>query len=166
MKGRTPKDPTRAAVRRSIARRHLGQATTCSTKCGESRPPALIRNSSPRLCARCKRLKDGHRTIDNHHPAGENNSPVTVPIPVNDHRADLTDSQRDWARHVLENPDRDPVVMVVAWLRGAGETIAYLVKSFIHAAADVLECLAAYLRQRLGSHWWIGTPLERFAPKP
>ena len=164
MKGPTPKDPTRAAVRRSIARRRLGPAATC-TACGESRPAALIRGSNPRLCARCKRVKDGHRAIDHHHVAGEINSPVTVPIPVNDHRAEVTESQKDWGRHVLENPDGDPVVMLVAWLRGAGETIAYLVKSFIDAAADVLECLAAHLRQRLGSQWWRGTPIERYAPK-
>ena len=164
MKGRTPKDPTRAAVRRSIARRRLGQDATCS-RCGESRPAALVQRSKPRICARCKRLEDGHRTIDDHHVAGQNNSPHTVPIPVNDHRAELSEAQMDWSRRVRENPEGDPLVAAVARLRGAADTIAYIVKWFIVTAADILECLADYMRQQHGSQWWRGTPVERFAPK-
>lgn len=161
---RTPKDPTRTAARRSIAKRRLGQAKTC-TRCGESRPAALISRSNPRICAHCKRLEDGHRTTDDHHVAGQNNSPHTTQIPVNDHRAELSEAQMDWSRRVRENPDRDPIVAAAGSLRGFADTIAYLVKQFILTVADMLECLAEYMRQQRGSHWWRGTPIERFAPK-
>ena len=164
MNRRPPKDATRTAVRRAIARRQLGQATAC-TRCGESRPEALIRDSTPRRCAHCKRLEDGHRTTDGHHVAGQNNSPITISIPVNDHRAELSLAQMDWSRSVRENPDRDPILALVAGLRGAADTIAYVIKKFIDTAADILERLAAYLRQRLGSQWWRGTPIEPFAPR-
>ena len=36
---------------------------------------------------RCKRKKRGYTTLDNHHFAGKANSPATMPVPVNDHRA-------------------------------------------------------------------------------
>jgi hypothetical protein len=110
-------------------------------------------------------LEDGHKTIDNHHPAGQNNNPNTVPIPVNDHRAELNEAQMDWSRLVRENPDRDPLVSVVAGLRGAADTIAYLVKWFIVTAADMLECFAEHMRQQHGSQWWRGTPFERHVPR-
>src|SRR5947209_19437823 len=98
-------DPIKAYRRRQTAARRVGNNDRCD--CGENRPEALIRNSG--VCAACKRKSKGHVLTDNHHVAGCANSPVTVAVPVNDHRAILSTAQYDWPKDTLENPHRDPL---------------------------------------------------------
>src|SRR3954466_9864064 len=117
-------DPVRAAARKSAATRRVGVDQQCS--CGEVRPEALIAGSNPMMCAECQRKRKGRRTTDDHHVAGAANSPVTIPIAVNDHRAELSEAQRDWPKRTLENPDGSPVLKVAAGIRGAVDTIRYL----------------------------------------
>jgi hypothetical protein len=31
--------------------------------------------------------------------------------------------------------------------------------------AEMLEALDAFLKKRLGPEWWVGTEMERFAPR-
>jgi hypothetical protein len=63
------------------------------------------------ICAKCQRQKRGHTVIDNHHPFAEANDPkTTVPVSVNDHRADLNEAQNDWPRQTRENPDGSPLL--------------------------------------------------------
>jgi len=50
-------------------------------------------------------------------------------------------------------------------MRGYYETGNYLVASLIIPKAEMLEALEAFLGERLGSEWWVGTEMERFAPK-
>jgi len=86
MRRRTNGDPTR----KSIAARRVGIGSKC--ECGENRPLALIAGSKPMICAACKRRAQGRTTYDHHHPAGDANHRLTVPIPVNDHRAVLSEA--------------------------------------------------------------------------
>jgi hypothetical protein len=158
-----PKDPIKHAARKSGAQRRVGRNAKC--KCGESRPEALIRGTKPIRCAECQRKRDRSPTTDEHHVAGERNSPVTVTVPVNDHRAELSVMQMDWSRTLRENPRGDPLIAVGAGIRGAADTILYLIKKCIDVAVALLEVLAEFLRQRLGDRWWQGTPIEAFAPK-
>jgi hypothetical protein len=116
------------------------------------------------ICAACKRKKEEKTTVDNHHVAGKANSPVTMPVPVNDHRADLSASQQDWPKETLQNPDGSPLLVAAAHIRGFVDYLVYLAKKFLHWSAEMLEELDKFLRQRLGPQWWRGTPLERFAP--
>jgi hypothetical protein len=50
-------------------------------------------------------------------------------------------------------------------MRGYCETDNYLVSSLLIPKAEMLEALDAYLKKLLGPEWWVGTEMERFAPK-
>jgi hypothetical protein len=159
-----PKDPVKAAARRSVARRRLGRNTRCI--CGESRPEALILGTKPIRCAECQRKKEHRPTTDEHHIAGRRNSPLTVTVPVNDHRAELSVMQMDWSRTMRENPHGCPLIAGAAKLRGAADMMIVLIETCVDWAIALLEALSAFLREHWGESWWQKTPIEAFAPKP
>lgn len=103
--------------------------------------------------------------MDDHHISGKANSPVTIPVPVNDHRAKLSVDQYDWPKQTLENPSGSPLLVHAACNRGFGDTNVYLIERLVLPSAEMLELLDAYLVNKLGPEWWIGTELERFKPK-
>jgi hypothetical protein len=110
-------------------------------------------------------MKQGKSIFDNHHPAGEANNPATIPIPVNDHRAELNVAQYDWPKQTLENPDGSPLLARAACIRGYMDTNEYLINKLVQEDPQFLETLDAFLNKRLGPKWWIGTELEKFAPR-
>ena len=103
--------------------------------------------------------------MDKHHFAGEPNSPITVPIPVNDHRAHLSTAQYDWQKETRENPDGSPLLAAAASIRGFTDTVLYLIEKGLLWIADMLELLHAYLAKQFGPKWWLDTDLERFVQK-
>ena len=103
--------------------------------------------------------------FDNHHVAGRNNSPVTVSIPVNDHRAILTVAQYDWPKTTLENPKGCPLLMAAGCIRGFIDTVIYLVEQLLEWISHFLELLSEFLVERLGPEWWLDTPLAVFTRK-
>lgn len=157
------RDPIAAHQRGTVARRRVGEKAQCA--CGESRPEALVSESNPANCAACDRKKRGKATLDQHHVAGKSNSPATIPIPVNDHRARLSTDQRDWPRQTLENPNGSPLLAAAASLRGYSDTSAYLVETFVLNNPEMLEALDVFLIEKLGPEWWGGTSMERYARK-
>jgi hypothetical protein len=158
------RDPGGARVRKAKAARRFKPGARCAY-CGESRPAALIAKSDPTICAACDRKKKGKTTVDNHHPFGKANNPTTIPIPVNDHRAELSTAQQDWPKETRENPDGDPVLAGAACIRGFVDTVVYLIKKGLLWIAEALEWLSAFLVQKLGPKWWVDTFFEQFAPK-
>jgi hypothetical protein len=160
-KKRAQADPSAAYVRRAIAARRVGERR-CA--CGESRPEALISKSDPITCHKCQRAKKGSSVTDDHHPAGEANDPTTVPIPANDHRAELSVAQYDWPKQTLENPDGSPLLAKAACIRGYIDTNDYLVTKLLLPGAEVYELLDELLREKFGEKWWENTELERFVP--
>ena len=104
--------------------------------------------------------------MDNHHPFGRANNPTTIPIPVNDHRADLSVAQSDWPKETRENLVRSPLLAGAGCIRGFIDTVVYLIRKGLLWVAEALEWLDSFLREELGPEWWIGTRLEQFAPKP
>jgi hypothetical protein len=156
------RDPIAAQIRNDVAARRIG-GRTCT--CGEFRPEALIAGSNPMICVKCQRKKRGQSTLDDHHVAGEANRKETIPVPANDHRAQLSVDQYDWSKQTRENPDGSPLLAAAGSIRGFVDTLVYLIEKFILWAADLLEQLDAYLTVELGSKWWVGTELEQFAPK-
>jgi hypothetical protein len=157
MMPKNPEDPIRNYQRNSIAaRRKAGQ----SCKCGETRPQALIT-----ICAECLRKQTGKSVFDAHHPAGGANHPSTLKIPSNDHRSDLSDAQYDWPKDTWKNPQGSPLLAGAACIRGYCDTNTYLTNTLLFWVARLLEALDKCLRERLGPDWWVGTPLEQFAPK-
>jgi hypothetical protein len=163
MKKKPPRDSIATFEREARSSRRVGQGSRC--KCGEQRPRALIPGSKPKICAECQRKKLGHSLLDEHHPAGEANDPTTTPIPANDHRAVLSPQQYEWPPETWENPEGSPLLAAAASIRGYSETAEYLANSLLIPRAELLEVLERHLRQRLGPRWWVGTEMERFAPK-
>jgi hypothetical protein len=143
MPRKRPADPIQAFQRKATAARRVGVDAKCATAtCEESRPEALIHGSKPIICAKCQRKQKGHSTLDNHHPAGKANSPVTIPIPVNDHRAILSVAQHDWPKDTLENPTANSHLQIAAWIRGYLDTQQYLAEKLLRPAIERLEALA------------------------
>ena len=164
MRKRPPqRDPAAAHGRKVRAARRIGRNKRCS--CGESRPEALVRASEPTICNACEGKRRGRTTFDDHHVAGKANSPVTIQVPVNDHRARLSIAQYDWPKRTLENPDGSPLLAAAACIRGFVDTIFYLIDKLLLWIPEMLEVLDRFLAEKLGPKWWCGTPLEQFAPK-
>jgi hypothetical protein len=157
------RDPIGAYQRKVTAARRVGVDAQCA--CGEKRPEALIPRNNPTICAECRRKKHGHKTLDDHHVAGEANSPVTIPLPVNDHRARLSVDQYDWPKKTLENPDGSPLLTRAARIRGYADTVLYLNEKLLLPDADMDELLDAFLTEKFGPQWWHNTELERFKPE-
>jgi hypothetical protein len=145
-------DPIAAAKRRSVAERRMGVGTACV--CGENRPLALIPGSNPVSCAKCKRRKKGRSAYDRHHVAGKANHPLTIPVPVNDHRAVLSEDQYEWPRATRENPDRSPLLIIAGCIRGLYKTIVYLLDELLLWIAEYLERLDDFMTSHLGAKWW------------
>jgi hypothetical protein len=149
--------------REAIAARRVGDGQKC--KCGEKRTRALIPGSDPMICAKCDRKAKKKTPFDDHHLAGNANSSATLPIPVNDHRAELSEAQHDWPKKTLENPGGSPLLSGAAHIRGFADTVVYLIETFLRWIADMLEYLDTVLEQKSGQKWWRGTNLGSFEPE-
>jgi hypothetical protein len=156
------RDPEAAWVRKATAARRVGDAK-CA--CGERRPEALIPKSDPITCSECQRRKRGMSLTDDHHPGAEANDPTTIPVPVNDHRAELNTAQADWPKQTLENRNGSPLLALAGCMRGYVDTDAYLQNRLLLPRVPMIEELEVFLIKKLGPNWWIGTELEKFAPK-
>lgn len=146
-------DPIKAARRNSVARRRVGIGAQCI--CGENRPQALIAGTNPIICAKCRRRAEGRRIYDQHHIAGKSNHGLTIPIPVNDHRAVLSEDQYEWPKATLENPGRSPLLAISACIRGLIAMIKYLLDELLGWIPPFLEALHAFLVDEIGPNWWI-----------
>ena len=99
------------------------------------------------------------------HLLNRHSNPTTIPIPVNDHRADLSTAQADWPQSTLRNITGSPLLAAAACVRGFVDTVLYLIREILLWVADMLETLDQFQVRRLGPRWWIGTEVEQFAPK-
>jgi hypothetical protein len=89
---------------------------------------------------------------------------MTIAVPVNDHRAELSEAQHDWPKRTLENPDRSFLLSGAAHIRGFVDILVYLAEQLLLWIAEMLELLDTYLEQRLGQSWWKRTNLGSFEP--
>lgn len=105
------------------------------------------------VCANCDRTKKGKSLYDKHHVAGKKNSPVTIAIPVNDHRAYLSPMQIDWPNLTLQNKRGSLLLAAAASVRGFVDTVCYLMEKLLLPIAEMLESLDRFLVQRLGADW-------------
>src|SRR5271166_4707927 len=145
----TPPRKLRSAYRRqAVAERRCGLGAKC--QCGESRPLALIPRSDPTICAGCDRRQRGRRKTDDHHIFGEANGPLTIRVPVNDHRGFLSQAQSEWPRKTLENPDTNALLVNAASIRGYIDTAAYLQQRLLLPAAEMLERLETQEKRKSG----------------
>lgn len=156
------RDPIASYRRGVIAQRVVG---ACQCACAEARPEALIADSDPLICEECKRRSEGRSANDDHHVASAANDPTTIPIPVNDHCAELSVAQRDWPKETLENRDGSPLLAGAACIRGFTDVLVYLVEKLLLPLADRLEKLNTFLVKRLGQKWWADAELEQVVRK-
>jgi hypothetical protein len=159
-----PSDPIKTHRRKKAAERRLGARSKCST-CPENRPEAIVRGSKPQVCEACKRRAEGKSETDQHHLAGRNNHCVTVPIPVNDHRARLSLAQYEWPPKTLQNPDRSPLLAIAACIRGFIDFVQYCIDELLTRAAAFLESLDQWLIEKLGPDWWVDFTFNSISAK-
>lgn len=151
MSNKSPQgDPIGIYQRETATSRRLGEITQCA--CGESRLPALNTRKKPITCEECKRKRSGKTTMDKHHVAGKASSPLTVPVPANDHRV-LSAEQYDWRTKTLSNPDGSPLLAAAACIRGFKDFVLYLMDKFLVWVADMLEVAHECLEEKLGAKW-------------
>jgi hypothetical protein len=157
------RDPGAAYQRRVAATRRFPTGSSCA--CGELRPEAFVSNSNPVICAACDRARKGKKTMDKHHVAGRANSPITILVPVNDHRAELSPAQYDWPKATLENATGSPLLARAARVRGFVDTNSYLVETLLLPHAEFCELLDSMLTEKLGPEWWVNTDLDKLGNK-
>jgi hypothetical protein len=134
------RDPIRTHQRRTLAARRFGENAQCA--CGEARPEALISGRRLILCVQCQRKNKGQNIMDKHHVAGRANSPTTIAVPANNHRAILSVDQQDWPKETLENPDGLDLLKAAASIRGFIDTHDYLINQLLRPLPELLEKLA------------------------
>ena len=162
MSNKSPqRDPIGIYRRETAASRRLGEITQCA--CGESRLAALNTRTKPISCEECKRKRSGKTIMDKHHVPGKANSPITVPVPANDHRV-LSAEQYDWHTKTLSNPDGSPLLAAAACIRGFKDFVLYLIDKFLDWIGDMLEVAHECLEKKLGPKWWEKTELKKFQP--
>lgn len=154
------RDPAAAYQREAVADRRFPLGSHCA--CGERRQKAFVSND-PVVCAACDRESQGKSNMDTHHVAGESNSPITVLVPVNDHRAELSVAQYDWPKATLENLNGSPLLARAASVRGFADTTFYLINTLLLPNPDFDERLDAFLTEKLGAGWSI--ELDSWRPK-
>lgn len=142
-------DPINTHARKQAARRRVGAGAKCD--CGENRPEALIKKI---ICAECDRKAKGKTQFDNHHVGGENNSSVTISVPANDHRAELSTAQYEWPKRTVENRHRSLLLAAAGCIRGFIDLIHYVIKKLIGWIPPFLEHLDECLVKLFGSQWW------------
>lgn len=150
--------------RLAMAERCLGRQREC-VLCREARALALERRTNPRLCTECRKTGEGKNIMEQHHIAGRANSEITISIRANDHRAQLSEDQRDWPQETLRNPDGSPLLAAAACIRGFTDTLLYLAEEFLLWVADLLERLHAHLVEKHGPKWWANTEIEKVEQK-
>lgn len=162
MSEQTPTSQITSHARKAKASRRTA-GRKCA-RCGEARPQALLLKRTPVICAACDRKRRGKAIADAHHVAGQANSPITIPVPVNDHRAVLSEAQYEWPPETWDNADGSPLLAAAGGLRGFVDIVIYLMEKFVTSGVALLELLDRYLRERFGDGWWIGTAVAAWAP--
>lgn len=125
----------------------------------------VCESDKSKICAECNRKSLGQKTTDKHHVAGKANDPITISVPVNDHRARLSADQMDWPKETRENPDGSPLLAAAAGIRGFVDTVEYLLEKLLLRHAAILEETDAYLVRTLGRKWWLKTDLKQLASR-
>ncbi|MHB8459731.1 MAG: hypothetical protein ACYDAK_02945 [Candidatus Limnocylindrales bacterium] len=136
-------------------RRALGAVDPrCSVPgCPESDPRALTGAHPSILCADHRAEIDGRRSIEEHHVAGQHNSPATAWLPANRHAVLTFMQQTAWRTELLRNPDVDPLLCLEAAVRGSRETIGEILDGVLAPIEAELRDQRAFLAATFGPDW-------------
>jgi hypothetical protein len=138
--------------RREAKRRRLGDLDP-ACGCGETDPIKLTGRAPDIQCYECQAAEAGRSWLEDHHPAGKANHPVTVRIPGNEHRR-IDDLKNDWSRETLRNPSGSPLLRAAACLRGWLNVMQVLIDSTLGWIPAFLEALDRWLVNVMGPSWW------------
>lgn len=152
-------NPIKTYARDSRAKSRLPKNARCA--CGEDRPEALIRDSNPLTCFRCKQRMDGKSGRELHHVAGNANHPGTIQTDGNDHRV-LSAAQSSWESKILRNPHGSPLIAAAACILGSVQFVVHVTQTFLLWIVEMLVKLDDYLLERLGASWWLNTPIAPY----
>lgn len=133
--------------------RRLGTRNPSCSICEEKEPIALTGFHPNIICYQCQAIKDGKSGMEDHHFAGKNNDPMTVPIFANDHRI-LSENQQDWPKETLRNPSGSPLLRAAASLRGFLAMLWLLIERILGWIPPFLEWLDQLLKKEKGEVWW------------
>ncbi len=153
----------RSIVRQERKRRSLGDCNRCES-CGEIDPRCLSRVDGEARCYACQQEQAGKSAVENHHIAGQHNSPETVPVPANDHRV-LSDRQINWPDKTLRNPEGSPLLMAAAVIRGWLDVLRLIIERTAGWIPAFLEQVDAWLSEHLGHGYWKLPGFPKYRPE-
>ncbi len=104
---RRSNDPIKAGVRKRNGSTESARAPPAPTAAKSG--PKCWCVESPKRCLPCYAVKKGRKPTESHHIAAEANSPITVEVPITDHRK-LSDAQYEWPPETGAKSRRKPVV--------------------------------------------------------
>ncbi len=149
---RSRRSPDKEA-RRERALRGLGTRDPQCAMCTEREPIALTGTHPEILCYRHRRMAQAASPDEDHHPAGEANSPLRIRTDGNEHRL-LSDKQRDWPEETLRNRDGSPLLKIAALIRSWVDYLRQLLERGLERIPAALERLDQLLRNHFGERWW------------
>jgi hypothetical protein len=137
------------AAARAVSRRLRVPAGTRCSRCRQSDPLALLRETSPLLCVDCDALAQGLAWFELHHPIGDANDPATIALRPSTHRY-FTERQRGWHSVTLSNPRGSARLRQAAALRALADIHAFVCDRVALPIARSLE--RRHLRDCVGAH--------------
>jgi hypothetical protein len=124
--------------------------------CGTCQNPRLVTLSlrgERVLCYECGCKEDGRSPTEFHHWFGEDVAPSLVgQVPANTHR-ELETAKLEWAPSVVQNPERDPVLLIVSGLYVVRD-LAEVVRPILPLAIAFLLRLHLEMVRRHGPRWF------------
>lgn len=142
----------RKASRKYRRRQIIPEGSRCAV-CNNARLETLSRWGDRILCYECLCREQRRSTTEWHHWFGEAVAPDLVgQIPANTHR-ELEEAKRDWDPKVTQNPEKDPVLLMVSGLYVARD-LAEVVRPLLPRAIAFLLRLHLELKRRHGPRWF------------
>ncbi len=138
---------------RERARQQFGTRDPKCARCDERDPLALTGTHPDVLCKEHRLLAQGASAVEEHHVAGQRNSPFVVKLPANEHQI-LSASQREWPAATLRNADGSPLLAIAATIRGWLEVLRQIIERAVGWIPEALESLDEILTERFGPKWW------------
>jgi hypothetical protein len=113
----------RSAARDAIRQRRFAIDAACAV-CKTTDRIVMMQTSEPPICCDCAARRSGQATVQDHHPLGAANDPLTIPLRLSTHRF-FSDRQYDWPVGVIDNPGGSESVRRVALRYALTDLTAY-----------------------------------------
>lgn len=122
--------------------------------CSETNPFALLGYHPDVRCYAHDTLSNGRWPYESHHVAGRHNSDAAADVPINDHRILSEMQTRTWPFDTLVNPDRSPLLVAAAAIRGWVDVMRVIIDRAVAWIPVFLEWVDEQLVTMFGPQWW------------